>query len=176
MPFRLTYMRKNVPFRITNLPDGIPVNIKAAAVPGVFCTTTDTPTLGIFLSIYSLVTEGHTVYFSADNRGHEREFWKSGGTVSEREISKNLRQGAYPGSTPEQITLANGTLFFVSDDGISGRDLWESNGTGTVTFRVKDIRAASGRRNRDLIKVKERQSAKDDRAFTKKLAQALRVD
>jgi ELWxxDGT repeat protein len=32
-----------------------------------------------------------------------------------------------------------GTLFFVADDGVSGRELWVSDGTTVGTVRVKDI-------------------------------------
>ncbi|HEX6961185.1 MAG TPA: ELWxxDGT repeat protein, partial [Lacipirellula sp.] len=34
---------------------------------------------------------------------------------------------------------AGGTLFFVADDGATGRELWKSDGTAAGTLRVKDI-------------------------------------
>ena len=37
----------------------------------------------------------------------------------------------------------NGTLFFIADDGESGRELWKTNGTSEGTVRVKDIRAGA---------------------------------
>lgn len=37
----------------------------------------------------------------------------------------------------------NGTLFFIADDGESGRELWKTNGTSEGTVRVKDIRAGT---------------------------------
>src|SRR5207302_399773 len=36
-------------------------------------------------------------------------------------------------------TNVNGTLFFSASDGSNGRELWESDGTPTGTFMVKDI-------------------------------------
>jgi ELWxxDGT repeat protein len=35
----------------------------------------------------------------------------------------------------------NGTLFFVANDGTTGKELWMSNGTTAGTMQVKDIRA-----------------------------------
>ena len=34
---------------------------------------------------------------------------------------------------------AQGVLYFVADDGISGYELWKSDGTGAGTVLVKDI-------------------------------------
>jgi ELWxxDGT repeat protein len=42
-------------------------------------------------------------------------------------------------SGPEYLTNVNGMLFFTADDGVVGRELWESNGTPAGTFIVKDI-------------------------------------
>jgi ELWxxDGT repeat protein len=43
-------------------------------------------------------------------------------------------------SRPESLTLTGGEVFFVADDGIHGRDLWASDGTGEGTRLVKDLR------------------------------------
>ncbi len=37
------------------------------------------------------------------------------------------------------FTNVNGTLFFVANDGTTGRELWKSNGTAAGTILVKDI-------------------------------------
>jgi ELWxxDGT repeat protein len=37
------------------------------------------------------------------------------------------------------LTNVNGTLFFQANDGTSGHELWESNGSAAGTFMVKDI-------------------------------------
>jgi ELWxxDGT repeat protein len=42
-------------------------------------------------------------------------------------------------SDPESLTNVNGTIYFAADDGVSGRELWKSNGTSSGTVRVKDI-------------------------------------
>ena len=43
------------------------------------------------------------------------------------------------GSRPDAGVDVNGTLFFVADDGVHGRELWRSDGTAAGTVLVKDI-------------------------------------
>lgn len=47
-------------------------------------------------------------------------------------------------SDPEQLTSANGLLYFVADDGIHGKELWKSDGTAEGTVMVKDIIPGTG--------------------------------
>jgi ELWxxDGT repeat protein len=42
-------------------------------------------------------------------------------------------------SSPSNLTNANGTLFFVADDGVHGKALWKSDGTANGTVLVKDV-------------------------------------
>jgi ELWxxDGT repeat protein len=49
----------------------------------------------------------------------------------------------YHGSNPYSLVNVNGTLFFVGDDGVSGRELWKTDGTSAGTTLVKDIRTGS---------------------------------
>jgi ELWxxDGT repeat protein len=42
-------------------------------------------------------------------------------------------------STPTEFVDVNGTLFFIADDGVHGRELWKSNGTSASTIMLKDI-------------------------------------
>jgi uncharacterized repeat protein (TIGR01451 family) len=45
-----------------------------------------------------------------------------------------------PNSLVSDPVVVNGTLYFVADDGVSGSELWRSDGSETGTTRVKDIR------------------------------------
>ncbi|MDQ6481909.1 ELWxxDGT repeat protein [Dyadobacter sp. LHD-138] len=47
-------------------------------------------------------------------------------------------------SNPEQLTNANGLLYFVADDGVHGKELWKSDGTAEGTVMVKDIIPGAG--------------------------------
>src|SRR5258705_13807542 len=42
-------------------------------------------------------------------------------------------------SNPTQVVAVGAVAFFVADDGISGRELWRSDGTDAGTMLVKDI-------------------------------------
>ena len=50
---------------------------------------------------------------------------------------------------PQDLTAVGNLLFFTADDGVSGRELWRSNGTTAATVRVKDIRVGTGDSLRD---------------------------
>lgn len=62
------------------------------------------------------------------------------------------------GSDPQELVHGDRGLFFTADDGIHGRELWVSTGTGgTGTFLVKDIRPGVESSNpRDLTRVGNR--------------------
>ena len=54
-------------------------------------------------------------------------------------------------SNPTHTIDYYGTTLFAADDGLSGIELWKSDGTYTGTVQVKDIRAgAQGSRERRL--------------------------
>src|SRR5439155_1025441 len=42
-------------------------------------------------------------------------------------------------SGPQSMAEVNGTLFFAADDGMTGRELWKTDGTPEGTVLVKDI-------------------------------------
>ena len=66
-----------------------------------------------------------------------RSLWKSdaaAGTV----MIKDIDTGS-TGSDPNQFTNVNGEVYFTSNDGSHGEELWKSNGTAAGTVMVKDI-------------------------------------
>jgi ELWxxDGT repeat protein len=52
---------------------------------------------------------------------------------------KDVRAGS-AGANISQLTNVSGRLFFVADDGTTGRELWQSDGTSAGTQLVQDIR------------------------------------
>ncbi len=79
--------------------------------------------------------------------------WKSDGT----EAGTVLVKDGYPRSGSfvfSNFFNANGTLYYVGDDGVNGAELWKSDGTDAGTVMVKDINPgfeSSGVRNFALL-------------------------
>jgi ELWxxDGT repeat protein len=80
-------------------------------------------------ALASLMTVNGTLFFTVDGR-----LWKSNGTEAGTVLVKNLP--LYLGIAPVN---ANGTLYFIADDGVSGWELWKSDGSEAGTVLVKDI-------------------------------------
>ena len=99
---------------------------------------------------------GSNVFFAATAAdGTARELWKSDGTEAGTVIVKNINPLA--DSSPSNLTIVNGRLYFAADDGANGRELWRSNGTSAGTFMVKNIHpsAGTGSSPSSLINVKD---------------------
>ncbi|HEX3554298.1 MAG TPA: ELWxxDGT repeat protein [Thermoanaerobaculia bacterium] len=99
-----------------------------------------------------LTVLGDQLFFAADDGTSGMELWKTDGTKSGTKRVKDIRPG--PGSSMEELddrrpgshfpVAAGGKLFFVADDGVTGRELWQSDGTEAGTSLVKDIRPTPG--------------------------------
>lgn len=101
--------------------DGTPagtVEVKNIMVPEPFL---------VFGSMPMLMTPyAGQLYFTADDWDHGRELWKTDGTTAKTVMVKDINDvdpgflSAYPG----ELTTANGSLYFSSDDGRTGREIW----------------------------------------------------
>jgi ELWxxDGT repeat protein len=81
------------------------------------------------------------LFFTASDGVHGFELWKSDGTSVGTVMVKDIN----PGGANSFVDLPNctanvgGTLFFAATDGMSGFELWKSDGTAAGTVLVKDI-------------------------------------
>ena len=92
---------------------------------------------GIDLYFY----DGQRVYFGDNDRVIGNEPWVSDGTAAGTHLIVDIiLQGTEDnGSTPNELVEFGGKIVFAADDGVSGRELWMSDGTATGTTRIADI-------------------------------------
>ncbi|TWT37656.1 Peptidyl-prolyl cis-trans isomerase A precursor [Posidoniimonas corsicana] len=94
-----------------------------------------------------LVNVNGTLFFAADDGASGLELWKSDGTADGTTLVRDIRPGTTTNegvttpnsSTPQSLTAVGGTLFFTAEDGVSGRELWASDGTQSGTRLVRNI-------------------------------------
>jgi ELWxxDGT repeat protein len=82
---------------------------------------------------------GGILLFTAFDRAHGRELWRTDGTAAGTQVVRDIAPGPL-GSDPQDLVVASGVAFFSADDGVHGRELWRSDGTDAGTQMVADIR------------------------------------
>ena len=91
---------------------------------------------------HNLVAAGDTLFFGARDGSRGTELWKSDGTSGGTVIVKDIRPttccAPYEGFYGA-LTNVNGSVFFQANDGSSGKELWQSDGTLAGTVLVSDI-------------------------------------
>lgn len=86
------------------------------------------------------------LFFTADDGVQGREIWKTDGSHNGTVLVKDIYPGSNTGpyySISEKMVVINKNLFFIANDGISGDELWKSDGTTINTLMIKDIRSGS---------------------------------
>ncbi|HEV7517183.1 MAG TPA: ELWxxDGT repeat protein [Thermoanaerobaculia bacterium] len=81
------------------------------------------------------------IYFVADDGVHGRELWVSDGNV-DGGTGTHLVADLLPGlgsSLPLELHAVGKRIVFSADDGVHGRELWKSNGTGAGTVLLEDL-------------------------------------
>src|SRR5262245_50489704 len=87
-------------------------------------------------------TDGHTIWFVADDGVHGREIWSSDGTTQGTALYQDVVAGA-AGSDPFFLRPVGNLLFFmVAAPGGSPVTLWRSDGTPGGTFALADAATA----------------------------------
>jgi ELWxxDGT repeat protein len=102
---------------------------------------------GFYDCLYpELVNVDGTLFFAADDGEHGFELWKSDGTEAGTTIVRDIRPGTNPSLLEcgyacffPPMKAASHRIFFTADDGTTGYELWQSDGTAVGTVRVADI-------------------------------------
>ena len=89
--------------------------------------------LGTSSSITGLVAIDNVLYFAANDGAHGIELWKSDGTEAGTVMVEDIVPGDR-GSSPTDLTVMGGQLFFVSES----RELWKSDGSAAGTEFIID--------------------------------------
>jgi ELWxxDGT repeat protein len=84
---------------------------------------------------YALMNVNSILYFRANDGTHGLELWRSDGTTAGTVLVKDINSGA--AGSNSYVTHANGTLYFLVNDGT--QKLWKSNGTTDGTVLIKSI-------------------------------------
>ncbi len=91
----------------------------------------------------TLTAVANTLFFAADDGLNGRELWASdgseAGTVMLRDIYPGKNRNTPNASVPSNLLAVDGGLIFWANDGISGAELWRSDGTNAGTVKLKEI-------------------------------------
>jgi ELWxxDGT repeat protein len=95
----------------------------------------------------NLAVVGDLLFFGAGDSTTGGELWVSDGTAEGTQRLKDINPGRANGvptsSYPSNLTEVDGKLFFTANDGITGDELWVSDGTAEGTQLLKDINPSS---------------------------------
>lgn len=83
------------------------------------------------------------MYFIAFNSTSGTEIWSTDGTTAGTTILKDINPGYNPAMSSAydpHFTIFKNKMFFVANDGITGYELWSTDGTESGTAIFKDIR------------------------------------
>jgi ELWxxDGT repeat protein len=96
---------------------------------------------GVGAPSFVALPDGRLV-FAANDGSAGRELWITDGTAAGTSLVADIRTGgasAFGEGEPGFTALADGRLVFAADDGVSGRELWVTDGTAGGTSRLADI-------------------------------------
>jgi ELWxxDGT repeat protein len=89
---------------------------------------------------------GGALYFFAATGFRSRGLWRTDGTPAGTRLVHDFRRGSEVNRTPPAafLTVFAGRLYFAADDGVSGRELWTSDGTADGTVLLRDLLPGKG--------------------------------
>lgn len=83
-----------------------------------------------------------TLFFTGNSNEHGRELWKTDGTAEGTSLVKDINEGPEDsgyGIEDHRYIIFDNQLYFLAFDGISGYEIWKTDGTEAGTVPVTDI-------------------------------------
>jgi ELWxxDGT repeat protein len=98
---------------------------------------------GALTYVTALASAGGYVYFAGGSSMNDLELWRSDGTQAGTALVKEINTLKHSGSPLSSnpygfIDFKNG-VYFAANDGVTGYELWKTDGTANGTVLVKDI-------------------------------------
>lgn len=92
-------------------------------------------------SRFDMAAMGNILIFAANDGTHGNELWRSDGTSKGTFLVKDIKPGPDNGIGwgCGHMRKAGGKIFFRTDDGTHGMEIWVTDGTTSGTHLVKDI-------------------------------------
>ena len=122
--------------------DGCELWVSDGTLSGTSQITDINPSTDSAPGLYSgLFNANGMIWFDADDGVAGRELWVSDGTVAGTVMVADIAPGSgdsNPGFTGGMVSH-EGKVWFNADDGVTGRELWVSDGTAAGTMMVADI-------------------------------------
>lgn len=99
------------------------------------------------------------LFFSADNGTDGVELWYTivssgtakGNSASTTAMFKDINSQTNGSSNPEGFIIYDGKMYFNADNGVDGKELWESDGTVAGTIMKQNINPSGDSNPRDFI-------------------------
>ena len=82
------------------------------------------------------------LYFTANDGVHGRALWQSDGTPAGTNLVKQINPTSttsFPFPAYSVFVVVDELFFFIADDGVTGYELWKSDGTTAGTILVNDL-------------------------------------
>lgn len=93
-------------------------------------------------AIHHAISFNGRLYFAADDGVHGRALWQSDGTPDGTVLVKQIdltSTSSFPFHPVNPFVAVDDHFYFVADDGVTGYELWKSDGTTAGTTLVNDL-------------------------------------
>lgn len=101
------------------------------------------PIAANFNSLHPTIDSNNILYFRNEITNNDGELWRSDGTntgtYQVKDINLTAVNPPLSGSSPKFMTIMNNEVYFQADDGITGAELWKSDGTAPGTELLMNI-------------------------------------